>query len=231
MSCRPRRGSGGKGFVSKFSAGPQTVGYLNQIRYALVTLLDHEVAKLRLETLDDIDLSSAKGPSHLFQLKHRADGTDVTDFSPDLWKSIRVWAAQILDGTITDTATIFTLITTATAQSNSAVSLLRDDAHRDPQTALTKLNIAAVASASDVLKPAFKAFLELSPLQRQGLLSKVYVIDQSPNILEARAALEGRLALAVPRAHRSALADRVEGWWFRICVEHLTSTSQVKSPF
>ncbi len=145
----------------------------------------------------------------------------LTDYSSDFWKSIRVWAAQISDGTITDPDTIYTLITTATAESDSAAALLRNDEHRNVALAISKLTDAATISTNQMLKPATKAFSKLTPDQRHLLFSHVFVHDESPSILQARSLLEGRLSVAVARPHRSALADRVEGWWFRVCIEHL----------
>lgn len=207
--------------MSQFSAAPQTLGYLNQVRYALVTLLENEECTLRLEALDDIDISGSNGDLKLLQLKHRAEGVVINDYSPDLWKSIRVWATQIIDGSIDVSNTIFNLITTATAESESAAAQLRNDSERDPTKALARLLEAAYESKNSSLAPSFRAFSDLSDSQRDQLVSRIFVLDEAPSIIEARSRIEGKLAFSVSRDHRVSHADSVEGWWLRVAIEIL----------
>ena len=81
--------------MSEFSAAPQFLGYLHQVRYALVVLLENESASLRLEALDDIELHTAADATELIQLKLRAEGTALTDADSDLWKTLRVWSTAV----------------------------------------------------------------------------------------------------------------------------------------
>jgi hypothetical protein len=82
---------------SPFSAADSLVGYLYQVRVALLWAM----RRLRLgrefivslETLDDVLFETKGGtPEELLQTKHHRNREAVlTDASVDLWKSLRVW--------------------------------------------------------------------------------------------------------------------------------------------
>lgn len=208
--------------MNNFSAGPQALGYLHQVRYALVLLLNDEESELRLEALDDIEVVRPLGKTDLFQLKHRAAGSVLTDASPDLWKTIRVWSTLVANNKLALGPTILSLVTTATAAPDSAPSFLRPGGNRDPNRALRLLLATAADSKNKALTTAFDAFNALTAEQQRHLVSKSYLLDEAPSILDSRRLLEDRIAVAVPRQHRPALADRVEGWWFNRCVQSLS---------
>jgi len=206
--------------MTEFSAPQQTIGILHQVRYALVILLQHEDSKIRLEALDDIDLSQPGSPAELFQLKHRAPNSKLTNTSIDLWKTLRIWSTRVKDGSIDPERELFSLVTTARAPEKSAAAHLRS-AGRDTTGALEKLRAAMDTSESQELQPSFTAFKALDPEVQSRLVSHIYVFDNSPDIDGARSLLLDRLGLSVRREHREALVDRVEGWWFGRCIEHL----------
>jgi hypothetical protein len=207
--------------MSEFSAAPQFLGYLHQVRYALVVLLENESASLRLEALDDIELHTAADATELIQLKLRAEGTALTDADSDFWKTLRVWSTAVWDGSVAVERTIFSLVTTASAASESAAARLRPGADRAPSLAHEALSRVADTSANAKLQPAFEAFRRLDPDTRQRMVSRIYVFDRGPEIEDSRVQLERRLAPTTRREHRTALADRLEGWWLGKCVEML----------
>lgn len=207
--------------MSKFSAAAPALGYFNQVRIGLLKILENEDAQLRMEALDDIDLSSATGPIKLFQLKHRADGTQLTDYSEDLWKTLRVWATHVADTQPQDPPMVYTLVTTATAVADSVASLLRSDDKRDETKAASHLLAVIGASKNKALASAMAAYTGLTTQQQALLLSRIIVADQAPTITDARAILEDKLKFSVAPKHRSAFVDRIEGWWFAACVQHL----------
>lgn len=82
------------------SAGPQAIGYLYQVRYALLALLkdDREEAAVVIEGLDDIAVEG-NGAIDLGQLKHHIRRTaTLNSQSPDLWKTIRAWSSGLTSG-------------------------------------------------------------------------------------------------------------------------------------
>jgi len=212
-------------FMSKFSAKPQTLGYLHQIRYSLLVLLENESAELRLEELDDVDLSRPGNPIDLLQFKHRSPDTKLSNSSPDLWKTLNIWSTHIADGSISINEGLFFLITTAKATDGSAASLLKINDRR-PEKAYNILVKIANSSENDALKSSFQAFLSLDDVIRKSLISKVHIIDSSPNIENSRIILEQKLRLSVKNENISSAADRIEGWWFDRCINHLNRKIQ-----
>ena len=79
----------------------------------------------------------------------------------------------------------------------------------------------ADTSANANLQPAFEAFRRLDPATRQRMVARIHVFDRGPEIEDSRVQLEHRLAPTTRREHRTALADRLEGWWLGKCVEML----------
>lgn len=208
--------------MSDFSANASTIGSLHQVRYALVLLLESEEASILLEGLDDIDINAPRDdPRSLLQLKHRAEGTALTNSDVDLWKTLRIWSEHTASGEVDPSETVFTLATTAIASDGSAPRMLRPGQGRDVSKALYLLNAVAAKSENKKLKAAFSAFTALPHAKRRLLLERTFVLDGSPAISEARELLEKRLAPTVRPDHRQPLADRLEGWWFRQCVDQL----------
>ena len=87
------------------SAAPQAVGYLFQCEYALLALVEQArqdpARALSLEVLDDVHFEASGTPTELLQTKHHvSSGADLTDRSPDLWRTVSAWldALQLLAG-------------------------------------------------------------------------------------------------------------------------------------
>jgi hypothetical protein len=76
-----------------FSATDSVLGYLYQVRLALLCSLQRlakdQIFSVYLETLDDVVFDSEGSPLELLQLKHHCDrAANLTDASPDLWKTL-----------------------------------------------------------------------------------------------------------------------------------------------
>jgi len=212
--------------VSEFSAQEAGLGYFYQARFGLWLLLDgDEEQELVLESLDDIVLESGGSPRDVLQTKHHVrQQARLTDASPELWKTLRVWSTHILVGHITFPATRLTLITTATAPDGSIAALLRPNNQRDCNAAGQRLINVATRSTNEELKASFEAFMTLSPDQQLALLGATYVVDQSPGITDTGGRIRTRIRAAAAREHREAVFERLEGWWFGKVVEQLTAS-------
>ncbi len=214
--------------MTDFSAAASTIGSLYQITYGLRLLLRDEESSLRLEGLDDLDLSHGAELSELVQLKSRADGTTLTNTDTDLWKTLRIWSTHVADGSVNQENVRFCLVTTALASSGSAPSLLRvDPKARDPKKAHQLLVEAAKNSKaqSDTLRKCFKAFLDLNTAHREQLVERIYVADESPDIDTARVEIAKELRHAVDAKNRPALVQMLEGWWFGRALQCLRGKS------
>ena len=211
-----------------FSAGPQAVGYLHQARYALYALLSSELEEISLiiEGLDDIQVQMGELLS-LQQLKHHISRqASLTDYSSDLWKTLRVWSTHLVNKEWEPHETILSLITTALAPEGSIASLLRDDDNRDEEQARTRLTQIAAASNNQSLKSSFEAFNKLSPNRQAELLKSVKILDEAPSIDDLPTLIKRRLRIAVAHERLDSLYHMLEGWWFNKVVDHLVEDSQ-----
>ncbi len=207
-----------------FSAKESGLGYLYQARYALWLLLDGpEERELVIEGLDDIVLGQDGTPLDLLQTKHNVVPARLTDASPQLWKTVRIWSTHIRDGRVQVPPTTLTLVTTAEAPAGSIAYSLRPGLGRDCTTALDKLKEIAANSSNNDLKTAFAAFSDLTQEQQLQLVEAVHILDSSPGISDIGVIIRDRIRAAVDRQNRDALYERLEGWWFGKVVEQLRS--------
>ena len=147
---------------SPFSAADSALGYLFQCRYALLDSLRRwrqgEDFLVSIENLDDVLFEPAGLPAELLQTKHHLNRqASLTDASPDLWKTIRVWTEGMVGGSIPSDANFY-LLTTAVASAGSTASYLRTK-DRDVDVAFKKLIATAQTSQNKDLASAYSAFL------------------------------------------------------------------------
>lgn len=215
-----------------YTAGPQTLGYLYQLRYALLRgLTAPEDVRIHLEQLDDVTLEVAGSPAELLSLKHQCRQASLTNACGDLWKTLRIWATRLSDAAISPSETRLSLVSTATASEGSAAAYLRPGAGRDTDRALSLLENTAQTSKNEDLKKAFEAFLALDSAQRELLVGMIEVLDRRPDIVDTRDHIGVVLAHATRREHRGRLLDRLEGWWFDRCVRILRGASPIVPVF
>lgn len=205
------------GRPTDFSAADSAVGYLYQVRIALLSALQRlasdKTFALYLETLDDVVFETSGSALDLLQLKHHCDRTaNLTDASPDLWKSLRVWMDGRGHGKIPPDARLF-LITTSDVGSGSAASKLM--AHdRDEREAQKRLDHTATTSTSDANRAAYELYRALSATEKSALLSTIVIVPRAPDISNVGDDIRTEAQLAVRREHLDSFVDRLEGWWF-----------------
>ena len=99
--------------------------------------------------------------NRLLQLKHHMGSAgDLTDKSPDLWRSVAVWL-DLLALLPPHEQPVFGLITTSEAPSDSAARWLGADEARDEAKALERLEKAATDSTNTATAAARSSFLAL----------------------------------------------------------------------
>jgi len=209
--------------MTTFSAGPQALGYLYQARVALALLLESpDEAQLRVEALDDIDISDAvsAGSLSLIQLKHHTGDATLTDASTDLWKSLRVWSEQAKAAKFAFDNTKIIFFTTAKIGTGSIASLL-GDSKRDATGAEKKLLNVASTSGNKSLTEAFDAFKQLTDGQRRSLLAAIHIVGSHLDIAGVKKKIDQQLRLAVRAKYLAPLSERVEGWWTDKVILHL----------
>ncbi len=214
---------------SPFSATGSLLGYLYQVRYALLAALQaHPVSSaflISVELLDDVafePLAPLGDPAVLFQTKHHVNRTAVIgDASPDLWRTIRVWAELIKSGQFI-VGSVLNLITTATAPPRSITAHLRPGVGRDVGDALIKMEEVSHTSTNEANRAAYGAFLALDAGQRRRLLDAITVLDGRPSIGDIEGELRKQVHWAAQGQHHDPFLQRLEGWWYRRVIRQLT---------
>ncbi len=211
---------------SSFSAAPSAIGYLYQGRFALLDSLRRlrkgKSFLVSIESLDDVVFESEGEAFELLQTKHHLNvQANLTDASPDLWKTIRIWCEGKKGGSIPDDSTFF-LITTASANAGSIGSYLQSGASRDVQKAITRLGAVAESSTNKVNEPGYQAFRLLSPNQKLSLFGSVFIVDSAPLITDLEARIKEEIFYAVELKFQDAFLNRLEGWWLGRVIRQLS---------
>lgn len=203
---------------SDFSATDAALGYLYQVRLALLSSLKRlakdEVFAVYLETLDDVVFEQDGSAPELLQLKHHCNqAANLTDASPDLWKSFRVWMEGRSNGSILEDARLYLITTSSIGRGSSASYLMLEN--RDEAEALKKLKTTANTSANQTNQPAYKLFKSLLPDAQVALVSSITILPNAPNISDISEALRVEARLVVRRNHLDSFLMRLEGWWYK----------------
>ena len=202
----------------QFSAVNSALGYLYQVRCALLLSLQklrsEPVFEVSIETLDDITFEAAGAHQELLQTKlHKNRGANLTDASPDLWKTLRLWIAA-LDADQISTETVLYLVTTENAAPGTIAGHLKYT-DRDTTTALRKLEQTAQTSASRANLIAYTAYLGKTLEEREFLIDRIFVIDGAPDVSDLDQLLKSEVFHAISREHQDNFLEYLEGWWFR----------------
>jgi hypothetical protein len=215
--------------TSNFSAAPSAIGYLYQIRLALLLLVraaerpssDADLLGVSIELFDDVAIEYDGQHHSLNQSKSHIDTEKtLTDGHADLWKTLRVWIdAMSLPGRSADLT--HCLFTTAEAGIGTAAYFLRNGDSRNVKKAVIALNAAAKASNSESLAPSLAAWRGLTPAEKQTLAASIYTLDGSPDAM----AIFDELAKLLFR-HKGAndqrqMMQQLEGWWISRVISHL----------
>lgn len=218
------------GSPSPFSAVDATLGYLYQVRSALLWALRRQKTEpdflVSLETLDDVTFETIGGdPTDLLQTKHHRKGSaSLADASPDLWKTLRVWFEGHASGQIPPTANLY-LVTTSAAPAGTVASRLRAVA-RDLVGAQQALDATAASSTNKTNNSAYAAYLKATSAERAAILSKIVIIDAAPTVADLDGELRQEVYWAAGKEHHTAFLDRIEGWWLRRVLRQLTDATQ-----
>lgn len=210
--------------TSTFSAAASMVGYLYQVRIALLWAIRRSRVSdftVNIETLDDVSFEVNGDPAAVLQAKHSLNAAaTLTDLCPELWKTLRVWLVGLESGEI-PLGTARFLIATAEAPAGSACAALSMDGQgRDIAEAAKRLAHAATTSTNAELKSAFAAYLALDDTERAQLLTHVYVVSAQPDAAAILEQLQSEL-YHVSLHHQDLSVRMLEGWWFRRVVNEL----------
>jgi hypothetical protein len=214
---------------STFSAKEPSLGYLYQVKYALLSLLtssrDLDGSKVRIENLDDVEIEEID-ILNLYQTKlHIKNKGNLTDSSVDFWKSIRVWAESITSGLIRVNETLFNLITTENIPGDSVLNRFKDENTTEEaiNDLVDKLSLIALNSTNKTNEKAYKAFLILSLDAKRSLVRNIRIVDNSIDVESIDLRIKKQLIFSTYPSYLDAFLELLYGWWFRKAIELLTS--------
>jgi hypothetical protein len=212
----------------QFSAADSALGYLYQVRCALLwslqRLKDEVEFEASIETLDDVTFEKSGTPAELLQTKlHKNRGADLSDYSTDIWRTIRIWITALNTGAITERTNLY-LVTTENAAEGTIARYLRKD-NRNVHGAILRLNDVAQTSSNQTNAAAYRAYRSKTDAQRKSLVEQIVVIDRAPGIADLDGLLRNEVFHAAPRIHQEAFLNYLEGWWFRRAVKQLQNVS------
>jgi hypothetical protein len=217
---------------STFAAAPSVAGYLYQARLALALCLRYAYAEgsieVAIERLDDVSFECDGAAVELLQTKHHLHrSSDLTDVSVDLWKTVRIWSELALEDPGLPSRTRLVLLTTSLVGDRSIAQLLRPAmpggiiSGETAREAAVRLTMVAESSTNLALKPAFAAFLALTPAMRASLLSAVQILDGQPLVTDVGTVIEESLRMVAPRGQAARAREMLEGWWWPRIIDAL----------
>lgn len=219
---------------NQFDASGSLAGYIYQCRLALLLGLQAVKKKpngqISIEKFDDIAFDSDDHADCIIQAKHHISAKEITDFSVDFWKTMRIWTEDFKAGVITNSDTRRVLMTTAVAPSGSAVSKLRPDSNEeDRKAARGALQEVARTSTNQISKVGRELFLSLTDQEADLLLASICVMDCYPNLPDVLDDIEGELRILAP-SHSDKVTDMLEGWWLKVVAKRLVGEESMQIP-
>jgi hypothetical protein len=213
---------------NQFDATPSLLGYIYQIRYGLLVSLkkmrevdDPDDYFISIETIDDIAFDKNGTPEELLQTKYHSKSGNLSNKSPDIWKTIRVWIDSYKRNQLDLTNCTLFLITSEKVTKGSLAELLSNSFHRNTSSAYEMMKAITKDKPSEKNKEAFAAFGALSEYEQQKFIECIYVLDSSENLIEIEKHLSMNLRGMVKEFQLGALLTRLEGKWFATVINVL----------
>lgn len=219
------------GGVNSFDASSSALGYIYQVRYALLlalqkidTVEDPDDCLVSIEKIDDISFHSEGTPDQLLQSKHHSKQGSLSDRSPDIWKTVRVWAEHLNTKPKTEDLT-FTLVTTETVREGSlACWLSPESSRRNVGAALTRMQEICEEASNVSNQASYKAFKALQSTQQRKLVGSTYVLGSANTVVDLAQDLKKKLRTTVETQHIEPFLTRLEGAWFDKAIQLLATT-------
>jgi hypothetical protein len=214
--------------TTPYSAANSMSGYLYQVRYALLFLLqkmEHEPdGVISLETRDDIVFEKNGDARELIQLKHTIKATaDLSNRSSDLWKTLRIWSEDVVSNP--SSSPRFILVTSGAVSSGSIAEMLKAGQTRSVVDAGAELDkIVRSFKKADANADYYSAYKNLTVEQRTKVIERITILDSVADVVDISKEIDGRLRISCREEHLSSMAQSVEGWWFRRSVLALQGT-------
>ena len=212
--------------LGKNVATGQMLGYLYQVRLALLLLLESDFSdgQISIEKIDDIAFEESGTSKEKIQAKHHITKQgNLSDTSIDLWRTLNVWIDSI--DSILQHNTKLIMITTSKAPKGSASSFLvgDDSAERNVEQAFSILQNIANTHAAETNKKYYDTFQKIDACLMRKMINQIYILPGSTNIENLREKLLLYIRSTSRPSYEEHLCDRLEGWWFDQAIKYLMS--------
>ena len=215
--------------TSQFSASEPALGYLYQLRFALLQILRlPEETTCFIEKDDDIDFTDGDEGRILASLKHKATGDSLTDLSPDFWKSVRIWLTDYLKESRKSSPAKYFLLTTGSVQLGSLLSAFLPNTPLDEKL-LKRIPGVLNGSTSKTIKKTTELLAQLPADKWPEFFRRITIFDNQVRIQEIPRLIMDEKLRTVRLQFRVPVYERLEGWWTNQCIELLTGRR--KDPF
>lgn len=209
------------GSGSPFSAAEQGLGYIFQPRFALLKILElPESSAVFLEKEDDVEFIAENGIRSLGSLKHKAGGDKLTNLSTDFWKSVRIWLSYYRKTGCIASDGRFLLFTTAQLGEGTFLVLFTESARGDDDR-VEQAQAALATSTSALIGKIRKELEQLSENELSDFYNRITIIEATPRITDLPALINLHLR-TIRRESRTAVFERLEGWWMDLTIKMLT---------
>lgn len=208
--------------ASQFSAAEPALGYLYQLRHALLQILRlPEDTRCFIEKDDDVDFTDADEGRILASLKHKAKGDTLTDLSPDFWKSVRIWLTDYLKETNKSSPARYFLCTTGKVQVGSLLADFLPDGSLGEKLS-ERISKTLSESDSKTIKKTTDLLTKLPQDQWPDFFRRITIYDCLERIQDIPELIITEKLRTVRQQFRRPVYERLEGWWTNQCIELLT---------
>lgn len=207
-----------------YSAAEQALGYVYQIRFALLqTFKLNENTVCFIEKDDDIDFSDPEEGRILASLKHKAVGDSLTDLSPDFWKSVRIWLNyyQNENNVFSEKDLSFFLFTTGKIPEGSVLKKFIPNSERITDYA-NEIKTVLNKSESKTLKKIYELINNVPEDDLNHFFSCITIFDSQERIEDIPQKIISQRLRTVRPNFREKVYESLEGWWFDECIDLLT---------
>jgi len=208
---------------NQFSAPEQALGYLYQLRYALLQIFRlPEETVCFIEKDDDIDFTDPDEGRILASLKHKAPGDTLTNLSPDFWKSVRIWLDYYIKNHNAKMSISFFLFTTGRVVAGSFLEAFLPNVERPSKEITTRVSEVLGTSESKTIGKTKDLLEQLHQDKWLDFFRRITIFDSQERIQDIPKVIINERLRSVRPQFRTSVYERLEGWWNNECINLLT---------
>ena len=204
--------------AKKHSAGASFAGFLYQLDIALLWLAQSQIgASVGIETLDDVTMMTADGEAVIGQSKLSYARNTLSNFNPNLWKTLSIWLKLVTDEGLDFEKTEFHLISNFEIETGIVAKLKPVAGNAVNYTGIVAELKSLAKNAPQSCQPYASEVDATDGDTLAALLARVRIKDGIPSdpvqqapLFASKLNLPDSVASSVVRALRGWIQERVE---------------------